>query len=90
MSELIEGVPLDKCDGMDQATRNNLCFLVLQLCLKELFEFSYMQTDPNWANFFYNERTKQVNFFFIGYLNVLSNVHKYNLYLFTLFSFQIF
>lgn len=62
-SELIEGVPLDKCDGMDQATRNNLCFLVLQLCLKELFEFAYMQTDPNWANFFYNERTKQVNFF---------------------------
>jgi len=60
-SELIEGVPLDKCDHMDQDTRNNLCFLVLQLCLKELFEFSYMQTDPNWANFFYNERTKQVN-----------------------------
>lgn len=60
-SELIEGVPLDKCENMDQTTRDNLCFLVLQLCLKELFEFSYMQTDPNWANFFYNESTKQVN-----------------------------
>jgi len=59
-SELIEGIPLDKCDYMDQETRNNLCFLVLQLCLKELFEFQYMQTDPNWANFFYNERTKQL------------------------------
>lgn len=59
-SELIEGIPLDKCDYMDQDTRNNLCFLVLQLCLKELFEFSYMQTDPNWANFFYNEKTKQL------------------------------
>uniref|UniRef100_A0A2H8TF36 Putative aarF domain-containing protein kinase 4 n=1 Tax=Melanaphis sacchari TaxID=742174 RepID=A0A2H8TF36_9HEMI len=59
-SELIEGIPLDKCDYMDQGTRNNLCFLVLQLCLKELFEFAYMQTDPNWANFFYNERTKQL------------------------------
>lgn len=50
---------------MDQVTRNKVCFLVLQLCLKELFEFSYMQTDPNWANFFYNEKTKQVNYFFI-------------------------
>ncbi|XP_060853067.1 atypical kinase COQ8B, mitochondrial [Rhopalosiphum padi] len=59
-SELIEGIPLDKCNNMDQETRNNLCFLVLQLCLKELFEFAYMQTDPNWANFFYNERTKQL------------------------------
>lgn len=62
-SELIEGVPLDKCVDMDQATRNNICFLVLQLCLKELFEFAYMQTDPNWANFFYNEETKQVIIF---------------------------
>ncbi|XP_050538352.1 atypical kinase COQ8B, mitochondrial isoform X2 [Daktulosphaira vitifoliae] len=59
-SELIDGVPLDKCEIMDQTTRNNLCFLVLQLCLKELFEFSFMQTDPNWANFFYNEETKQL------------------------------
>lgn len=63
-SELIEGIPLDKCDGMDQATRNNVCFLVMQLCLKELFEFSYMQTDPNWSNFFYNDRTKQVILFY--------------------------
>ncbi|VVC43596.1 Protein kinase-like domain,UbiB domain, ADCK3-like,UbiB domain [Cinara cedri] len=60
VSELIEGIPLDKCDNMDQETRNNLCFLVLQLCLKELFEFSYMQTDPNWSNFFYNQETKQL------------------------------
>ena len=27
---------------------------VLRLCLKELFEWRFMQTDPNWSNFFYN------------------------------------
>lgn len=75
VSELIEGVPLDKCDNMDQATRNNLCFLVLQLCLKELFEFSYMQTDPNWSNFFFNQETKQVNKIII--ILIIKYIHFY-------------
>ena len=26
----------------------------MELTLRELFEFKYMQTDPNPANFFYN------------------------------------
>uniref|UniRef100_A0AAY4CP55 ABC1 atypical kinase-like domain-containing protein n=1 Tax=Denticeps clupeoides TaxID=299321 RepID=A0AAY4CP55_9TELE len=52
--ELVNGVPLDRCVDLDQDTRNQICYNVLQLCLKELFEFRFMQTDPNWANFFYN------------------------------------
>lgn len=62
---------------MDQATRNNLCFLVLQLCLKELFEFSYMQTDPNWSNFFYNQETKQVSIILLNYYNNYTNYKIY-------------
>ncbi|KAK7482187.1 hypothetical protein BaRGS_00026536 [Batillaria attramentaria] len=27
---------------------------ILRLCLKELFEWRFMQTDPNWSNFLYN------------------------------------
>ncbi|KAL2095890.1 hypothetical protein ACEWY4_008038 [Coilia grayii] len=52
--ELVNGVPLDRCVDLDQETRNKICFNILQLCLRELFEFRFMQTDPNWANFFYN------------------------------------
>lgn len=52
--ELVSGVPLDRCIELDQDTRNQICFRILQLCLRELFEFRFMQTDPNWANFFYN------------------------------------
>jgi predicted unusual protein kinase regulating ubiquinone biosynthesis (AarF/ABC1/UbiB family) len=33
---------------------------MLRLCLKELFEFNYMQTDPNWSNFLYNSNTNKV------------------------------
>ncbi|XP_076067468.1 uncharacterized protein LOC143040365 isoform X2 [Oratosquilla oratoria] len=59
-TELIEGVAVDKCVDMDQETRNFVCEQVLRLCLMELFQFGFMQTDPNWANFFYNADTRQV------------------------------
>lgn len=34
---------------------------ILSLCLRELFEFRLMQTDPNWSNFFYNEEDNKVS-----------------------------
>uniref|UniRef100_A0A8D0A5N0 Coenzyme Q8B n=1 Tax=Sander lucioperca TaxID=283035 RepID=A0A8D0A5N0_SANLU len=37
-----------------------ISFRILQLCLREVFEFRFMQTDPNWANFFYNSDTNKV------------------------------
>uniref|UniRef100_A0A8D3DV66 Coenzyme Q8B n=1 Tax=Scophthalmus maximus TaxID=52904 RepID=A0A8D3DV66_SCOMX len=58
--ELVQGVPLDRCVDLNQETRNQICFNILQLCLRELFEFRFMQTDPNWANFFYNSDTNKV------------------------------
>lgn len=65
-TELIDGVPVDKCADMDIDTREHICKLIMQLCLKELFEFRYMQTDPNWANFFYNQESRQVMMFLIA------------------------
>uniref|UniRef100_A0A4W4GPU2 ABC1 atypical kinase-like domain-containing protein n=1 Tax=Electrophorus electricus TaxID=8005 RepID=A0A4W4GPU2_ELEEL len=58
--ELVNGVPLDSCVDLDQDTRNKICFSILQLCLRELFEFRFMQTDPNWSNFFYNAEDKKI------------------------------
>lgn len=59
-TELIDGVPVDKCIEMDQDTRNFICEKIIHLCLLELFNFGFMQTDPNWSNFFYNAETEQV------------------------------
>ncbi|KAJ8280245.1 hypothetical protein GJAV_G00052260 [Gymnothorax javanicus] len=59
--DLVSGVPLDGCLELDQDTRNTISRNILELCLRELFEFRFMQTDPNWANFFYNaERNKVI------------------------------
>lgn len=57
---MVEGIPVDKCTSMNMETREHICKLIMGLCLKELFVFRYMQTDPNWSNFFYNTNTRQV------------------------------
>ncbi|XP_047344902.1 atypical kinase COQ8B, mitochondrial isoform X2 [Vespa velutina] len=59
-TELVDGIPVDKCAEMDLEIRENICKLIMRLCLMELFVFRYMQTDPNWSNFFYNPETKQL------------------------------
>ncbi|KZC11761.1 PREDICTED: aarF domain-containing protein kinase 4 [Dufourea novaeangliae] len=59
-TELVEGIPIDKCTSLDLETREHICKLIMRLCLKELFVFRYMQTDPNWSNFFYNVNTRQL------------------------------
>uniref|UniRef100_UPI00398F5FFA atypical kinase COQ8A, mitochondrial-like n=1 Tax=Pristiophorus japonicus TaxID=55135 RepID=UPI00398F5FFA len=65
-TELVPGFPLDKAEGLDQETRNEICANILRLCLRELFEFRYMQTDPNWSNFFYDPRTGKVSLLDFG------------------------
>ncbi|KAG5339534.1 COQ8B kinase, partial [Acromyrmex charruanus] len=59
-TEMIEGIPVDKCIDMDITIKEYISDLLMRLSLKELFEFRYMQTDPNWSNFFYNLDTKQL------------------------------
>ncbi|XP_064484403.1 atypical kinase COQ8B, mitochondrial-like [Ornithodoros turicata] len=59
-TELIAGTPVDKLVDAPQELRNRVCYLLLKLCLLELYDFNYMQTDPNWSNFFYNEEIEKV------------------------------
>ncbi|XP_006626150.2 atypical kinase COQ8A, mitochondrial [Lepisosteus oculatus] len=59
-TELVPGFPLDQADDLSQDLKNEICENILMLCLRELFEFRYMQTDPNWSNFFYDPQTHRV------------------------------
>ncbi|XP_049284021.1 atypical kinase COQ8B, mitochondrial [Anopheles funestus] len=59
-TELVPGVPMDRCFDMSQEHRNHIAYCVMKLCLNELFTFRCMQTDPNWSNFLYDASTKQV------------------------------
>uniref|UniRef100_A0A672HK05 Atypical kinase COQ8A, mitochondrial n=1 Tax=Salarias fasciatus TaxID=181472 RepID=A0A672HK05_SALFA len=57
---LVPGFPLDRSTDLPQELRNEICEQILILCLRELFEFRFMQTDPNWSNFFFDPNTHKV------------------------------
>ncbi|XP_070705560.1 atypical kinase COQ8A, mitochondrial [Pempheris klunzingeri] len=59
-TELVPGFSLDQAESLTQELKNEICQNILMLCLRELFEFRYMQTDPNWSNFLYDPQTHRV------------------------------
>lgn len=58
--EQLTGIPLDKVADLSQATRDHVGRLLLRLTLRELFEFNYVQTDPNFANYLYDVNEKKI------------------------------
>ncbi|KAF5376145.1 hypothetical protein D9615_007657 [Tricholomella constricta] len=60
--ERLHGTSVGDADisGLSNQDRDDIAAWVLELCLKELFEFRTMQTDPNWSNFLWNAKTRQV------------------------------
>ncbi|KAG7662411.1 uncharacterized protein J8A68_004059 [[Candida] subhashii] len=50
----------------DQETKDWIATQIMRLCLLEIKKFKFMQTDPNWANFLYNEKTKKIELLDFG------------------------
>ncbi|KAJ4825581.1 mitochondrial chaperone [Turnera subulata] len=65
-SELVSGIPIDKVALLSQETRNYVGRKMLEITLMELFVFRFMQTDPSWSNFLYDETTKTINLIDFG------------------------
>ncbi|KAF8169115.1 ABC1 family-domain-containing protein [Mycena galopus ATCC 62051] len=60
--EHVEGTSVGEADvsRLDQRDRDDIAARIIELCLKELFQFRLMQTDPNWSNFLWNAHTRRV------------------------------
>ena len=56
----VEGVGVEQMSNADQATRDRIARLLMELLFRELFEFGIMQTDPNFANYRYDPDTGRV------------------------------
>jgi predicted unusual protein kinase regulating ubiquinone biosynthesis (AarF/ABC1/UbiB family) len=56
----IESEPIDTVMTAPQKTRDRMATLLIELLLRELFDFGLMQTDPNFANFRFNTKTKRL------------------------------
>lgn len=61
MPEACQPVILDKSFFFFIPFFEQICEQILILCLRELFEFRYMQTDPNWSNFYFDPQAHKVS-----------------------------
>jgi len=55
-----EGRPIEQISSAPQETRDRIVYLLMELTLRELFDFKLMQTDPNFANYRYNTETDKL------------------------------
>lgn len=65
-TEMMKGRPLTQAARFTQEKRDAIARSILELSLKELFSFRLMQTDPNWTNFLYNERSGKIELIDFG------------------------
>jgi predicted unusual protein kinase regulating ubiquinone biosynthesis (AarF/ABC1/UbiB family) len=56
----VESLPIESMMTAPQEERDRIMTLLIRLVLRELFEFRLMQTDPNFANYRYDPKTRQV------------------------------
>jgi predicted unusual protein kinase regulating ubiquinone biosynthesis (AarF/ABC1/UbiB family) len=63
--EYLDGDPIESLAGMPQALRNRSAELLLEIALKEVFDWGMVQTDPNFSNYLFcpdSERIQLLDF----------------------------
>ena len=58
--EFQAGVTVDKLTLVDQAIKDKVIYNIFDLFFRELFLFNLVQTDPNYANFLFNDKTGKI------------------------------
>jgi aarF domain-containing kinase len=65
-AELMTGVGVAKLKNLTQEQRDWIGTQILRLCLREIVEFRFMQTDPNWTNFLFNAKENKIELLDFG------------------------
>lgn len=65
-SAFVEGVAIDKAISLPQSVRNAIARTTLILTIRELFEWRFIQSDPNFGNFLYDHPNKTINLIDFG------------------------
>ena len=58
--EFKNGVTIDQAVHLEQKTKDRIVNNLVELTFKEIFEFNLIQTDPNFANFLYDDTSKKI------------------------------
>lgn len=59
-TRLVPGFPIDQAVTLSQDVRNAIARAVLIITIRELFEWRFIQSDPNYANFLYDHPGKTI------------------------------
>jgi len=65
-AEYMKGTAVTKIKDLTQPERDWIGTQILRLCLRELMEWRFMQTDPNWTNFLYNRNSRKIELLDFG------------------------
>ncbi|KAK5694254.1 hypothetical protein LTR97_009876 [Elasticomyces elasticus] len=65
-AEFMHGTGVTKLHDLPQEDRDWIGSQVLRLCLREVMEWRFMQTDPNWTNFLYNRGSEKLELLDFG------------------------
>ncbi|TKA54076.1 hypothetical protein B0A55_12376 [Friedmanniomyces simplex] len=65
-AEFMHGTGVTKLADLAQEDRDWIGTQILRLCLRELMEWRFMQTDPNWTNFLYDQTSKKLELLDFG------------------------
>ncbi|KAF9694967.1 hypothetical protein EKO04_007000 [Ascochyta lentis] len=65
-AEMMSGVGVAKLNNLTQEQRDWIGTQILRLCLREIVEFKFMQTDPNWTNFLFNAKANKIELLDFG------------------------
>ncbi|TIA89920.1 hypothetical protein E3P99_01825 [Wallemia hederae] len=65
-TQFMTGESLARAYTYDQPTKDKIGSAVMRLCIREIFEFKLMQTDPNWSNFLWDKETGKINLIDFG------------------------
>jgi predicted unusual protein kinase regulating ubiquinone biosynthesis (AarF/ABC1/UbiB family) len=56
----VNGIPIDQAASAPQGRKDAIATALVELVLRELFDFGLMQTDPNFANYRYDPETGRI------------------------------
>src|SRR2546430_775682 len=59
--EMMDGAAVTKVPDFTQKQKDWIGSQILRLCLREITEFRFMQTDPNWTNFLFDDKKQKVS-----------------------------
>ncbi|OWO99901.1 hypothetical protein B2J93_6956 [Marssonina coronariae] len=65
-TEFMEGIGVTKDQSFTQEQKDWIGTQILRLCLREITEFRFMQTDPNWTNFLFNSKDNRLELLDFG------------------------